>query len=186
MTPAADTRSQIMDAFGEQLAAAGYPGISLVGVARTVGIQKPSIYHHFPGGKEELYAAVALRFIEQLHDRLVTALAAEGPTEQKLQSLAVAAAEHSTRTISFEQRIYDALDHVSDETRNTVSQKYVRDILDPVVALFTHAVDAGEVTGDPWFLMNAFLHLARATDLVNAPNGATRVVALFLEGARRR
>ena len=50
MTAAADTRTQIMDAFGDQLAATGYPGISLVGVARTVGIRKPSIYHHFPGG----------------------------------------------------------------------------------------------------------------------------------------
>ncbi|WP_416903405.1 TetR/AcrR family transcriptional regulator [Micromonospora echinospora] len=186
MTPVPDTRSQIMNAFGEQLAAAGYPGISLVGVARSVGIQKPSIYHHFPGGKEELYAAVALRFIEQLHDRLVTALAAEGPTDHKLRVLAVVAAEHSTRAISFEQRIYDALDHVSDETRGTVSQTYVRDILDPVVALFAHAVEVGEVVGEPWFLMNAFLHLARATDLVNTPDGAAQVVALFLDGARPR
>lgn len=186
MTPAADTRSQILDAFGEQLAASGYPGISLVGVARTVGIQKPSIYHHFPGGKEELYAAVALRFIQVLHDRINTALAIEGSTEERLRALAVASAEHSTRAISFEQRIYDTLDHVSEETRTTVSASYVSGILDPVVVLFVGAVEAGDVKGDPSFLMNSFLHLARAADLMSTPDGPSRIVELFLNGARAR
>ncbi|MFG1778488.1 TetR/AcrR family transcriptional regulator [Micromonospora sp. NPDC049051] len=185
MSPTADTRARIMDAFGEQLAATGYPGISLLGVARTVGIQKPSIYHHFPGGKEELYAAVAVRFVEQLHSRMTAALSMEGPTEDRLRALAVVSAEHSTHTISFEQRIYDALDHVSEETRTDVSRRYVRGVLDPVVALFARAVEAGDVSGDPWFLTNAFLHLARATD-TKTPDGAAQVVALFLNGARPR
>ncbi|WP_307970450.1 TetR/AcrR family transcriptional regulator [Salinispora arenicola] len=162
MTPSADTRSQIMAAFGEQLATLGYQGVSLVGVARTVGIQKPSIYHHFPGGKEEIFSAVALRFIEQLGDRMTAAIAIEGSTEEKLRALAVASAEHSPSAISFEQRIYDALNLVSEQTRNDVSQKYVSGLLDPVVALFAKAVETGDIAGDPWFLMNAFLHLARA------------------------
>ncbi|WP_433391214.1 TetR/AcrR family transcriptional regulator [Micromonospora sp. KLBMP9576] len=185
MSPTADTRARIMEAFGEQLAATGYPGISLLGVARTAGIQKPSIYHHFPGGKEELYAAVAVRFVEHLHGRIAAALATEGPTEEKLRALAVVSAEHSTHTISFEQRIYDALDHVSEETRTDVSQRYVRGVLDPVTALFARSVEAGELSGDPWFLTNAFLHLARATAMTT-PDGAARVVTLFLTGALPR
>ncbi|MET7875431.1 TetR/AcrR family transcriptional regulator [Micromonospora profundi] len=184
MTATADTRSQILDAFSQQLAAVGYQGVSLVAVARTVGIQKPSIYHHFPGGKEDLYAAVALRFVEDLRARLAAALTTEGTLEEKLRTLAVVSAEHSPRAISFEQRVYDALDLVSEETRTDVSQRYVSGVLNPVAELFRAAVEAGDVTGDPWFLMNAFLHLVRATDLAQEPDGSAQLVALFLDGAR--
>lgn len=186
MTAAADTRTQIMDAFGDQLAATGYPGISLVGVARTVGIRKPSIYHHFPGGKEDLYAAVAVRYIDTLRDRIGRALERGGTLEERLVELAAAGVEHGGATISFEQRVYDALDHVGAETRERVSGLYVTEVLDPVVALFADAVDAGTLSGDPRFLMNAFLHLVRAGDPASAPDDVRRIVALFLDGARPR
>lgn len=182
MSTDTDTRAQIMDAFGEQFSATGYPGISLLGVARTVGIRKPSIYHHFPGGKEDLYAAVAVRFIETTHERITEALA-EGETfEDRLKALVRVSVEHTGATVSFEQRVYDALDLVSDETRERVSGLYVGQVLDPVVTLFTEAVEDGHVEGDPHFLTNAFLHLARGASLENA--GAT--VDLFLNGARAR
>ena len=107
MITGTDTREQIMDAFSEQLSVTGYPGISLVGVARTVGIRKPSIYHHFPGGKEELHTAVAIRFIDTSHTRIAGALAGGATFEEQLTALVRVTAEHAGTTISFEQRIYD-------------------------------------------------------------------------------
>ena len=184
MTPTLDTRAQIMDAFAAQLAEAGYPGISLVGVARTVGIQKPSMYHHFPGGKEEIFTAVALRFIEALGGRVQDAVAVEGALPERLVALAVAAADHGASAVSFEQRVYDSLDHVTEATRTLVMQRYADGVLAPVVGLFEQAVAAGEVHGEPGFLMNAFLHLARGTDHARAADDAPRIVALFLDGAR--
>lgn len=186
MTMASDTRSEIMDAFADQLAAGGYQGISLVGVARTVGIQKPSIYHHFPGGKDELYTAVALRFIAQLHQRIDFALSSAGELEDTLVALGKAVADEAKQSISFEQRIYDALEHVSKETKAEVSAQYVNDVLNPVVRLFSTAVENGNIVGDPWFLMNAFLHLARSADSGGELTNAAPIVALFLDGARPR
>ncbi|MGI5270431.1 TetR/AcrR family transcriptional regulator [Nonomuraea sp. CA-218870] len=185
MSPAPDTRTQIMDAFARQLATSGYLGASLIDVGRAVAIRRPSIYHHFPDGKEEVYAAVAMRFIEEAHERIATAIATEGTLSDKLAALVAASAGHA-HPVSFEQRVYEALDHVSDETRAAVSGQYVARLLDPVVGLFADAVAAGEVTGDPGFLMNAFLHLARATDLMETPDRASRIVELFLNGARAR
>ncbi|GAA0943983.1 hypothetical protein GCM10009550_16420 [Actinocorallia libanotica] len=172
-----------MDAFSDQLSAVGYPGISLVGVARTAGIQKPSIYHHFPGGKEDLYTAVAIRFIDTSHARITDALATATTFEERLTALVRAAAEHAGTSISFEQRIYDALDLVSPATKERISHLYVEALLTPVVGLFTEAVQEGRVTGDPEFLMNAFLHLARAADLTS-DDKAEQIVELFLNGAR--
>ena len=188
-TPTTDptgTRSEIMDAFAAQLASGGYTGISLVGVARSVGIRKPSIYHHFPGGKEELYQAVALRFTARLGDRIDAALNAAGGFERQLGELVAAVVDPDARSISFEQRVYDTLEQVSEEARSTVSDHYVRAVLDPVVALFTRAVGAGEVAGEPWFLTNAFLHLARSVDHSGGDEAAVAVVRLFLDGARPR
>ncbi|MEV6693544.1 TetR/AcrR family transcriptional regulator [Micromonospora sp. NPDC051196] len=184
MSPSADTRAQIMDAFAEQLAATGYQGISLAAVGRTVGIQKPSIYHHFPGGKEDLYIAVAERYIRDVGGRLSAALADHRDFEQRLRTLAAVVAEQKGESITFEQRIYDALPLVSDETREHVSASYVALLLDPVTGFFTEARDEGVVAGEPAFLMNAFLHLARAADLTD-DTGPARIVALFLDGARR-
>ncbi|MEV8515247.1 TetR/AcrR family transcriptional regulator [Dactylosporangium sp. NPDC051484] len=186
MNSAPDTRTQIMDSFAEQLSTSGYLGASLLDVGRTVAIRRPSIYHHFPGGKEELYVAVATRFIEEAHDRIITAIATQGALSDKLTALVVALADRASHTVSFEHRVYEALDHVSDETKAAVSGKYVAGLLNPVVDLFTTAVEAGEVTGDPGFLMNTFLHLARATDLMDTPDGASRIVELFMNGARAR
>lgn len=186
MTTARTTRLEIMDAFADQLAADGYQGISLIGVARTVGIQKPSIYHHFPGGKEELYAAVARRFITQLHERISKALSVSGGLEDILVELGNAVADETQRSITVEQRVYDALEHVSDVTKTEVSTQYVNDILNPVVEVFSRAATDGEIVGDPWFLMNAFLQLARSTDSGGVANPMGPVVTLFLDGARPR
>lgn len=186
MTATADTRAQIMDAFGEQLATVGYPGISLLQVARTVGIQKPSIYHHFPGGKEELYTAVALRFIEDYRRRVAEALAVDGGVPERLRALALVSASHASSAITFEQRVYDALDLVAEGTREEVSQQYVAGLLDPVVAFFADAVRTGDVVGEPWLLANGFLHLARALDMVSGAEAVDQVVTLFLDGARPR
>ncbi|MBL6276642.1 TetR/AcrR family transcriptional regulator [Micromonospora fiedleri] len=185
MSPHTDTRAQIMDAFAEQLAATGYQGISLAQVGRTVGIQKPSIYHHFPGGKEDLYIAVAERYIRDVGGRLAAALVDHRDVEERLGTLAAVVAGQKGESITFEQRIYDALHLVSDETRDHVRACYVNLVLDPVTAFFTSARDQGVVAGEPAFLMNAFLHLARAADLTD-DTGPTRIVALFLDGARPR
>jgi hypothetical protein len=49
-----------------------------------------------------------------------------------------------------------------------------------VVAVFSAAVDAGDLVGDPQFLANAFLHLVRAMDMTPASDGVSRLVELCL------
>lgn len=57
---------------------------------------------------------------------------------------------------------------------------YGAKILNPVIAFFADAVDAGEVHGDASFLAMSFLDLTRGTSDVE------RAVSLFLDGARAR
>ena len=157
-----DTRERLLDGFEGQLLDSGYLGISTARLAAEVGIRRPSLYHHFPAGKEQLFSEVALRMIATDAQRVSGALAAPGGLRARLVALAMLHATDPRRS-ALEQRIYDATRHVSDETRTLVSTRYVEDLLAPVSALRRAAVDAGELRDlDPDFLMNAFFGMASA------------------------
>lgn len=175
-----DTRTSLLDAFADALAKVGYPGISMSEVAAGAGIRKPSLYHHFPAGKESVYAEVAARYTADLGERIDGALRSGTGLAQRLARIAEVSSSHTPAAVSFEQRIYDALDHVSDEIRTQVNEAYVAKVLTPVVTLFDEAVQAGEVRGDPGFLAMAFL------DLTSGSHDTAAAVTLFLDGARPR
>ncbi|MFP4151378.1 MAG: TetR/AcrR family transcriptional regulator [Alkalispirochaeta sp.] len=59
-------RDRILDAAEELFRERGLHGVSLIDVAFAVGIRKPSLYHHFPAGKEELFLAVQDRMFRRL------------------------------------------------------------------------------------------------------------------------
>ena len=92
MTPDPGTRDLILDAFARQLATVGYAGISLAGVAATAGIQKASMYHHFSGGKEQMYTEVALRYSDQLGARVSAAVSAPDQPKYAAERTSVPAA----------------------------------------------------------------------------------------------
>ena len=48
----------LMSRLADVIRANGFEGTSMSGLARTAGLEKASLYHHFPGGKEEIVQAV--------------------------------------------------------------------------------------------------------------------------------
>lgn len=187
-TPARDTRGTIKQVFSRHLGRLGYDGLSLEAVAKEVGIRKPSIYHHFPGGKETLYAEVTRDHIDEQAARLTAALEREGDLEDRLVHLAVAVADPSGSTTSFGQRVFDALGSVDADTRTALSEEYVARLLKPVEDLFAEEIGRGQLVGADAGLMSlAFLHLARAVDMAGDVEDAARALTrLFLDGARPR
>jgi AcrR family transcriptional regulator len=196
------TKERILDGFAEQLLEAGYRGISLQAITDAVGIKRPSMYHHFPGGKEEIYAEVAQRMIDADAALVAAALAENETLEDKLTALALVHSDDPRKT-ALDQRIFDATRYVSDETRTVVSTRYVAGLLTPVRKLMADHIASGDLRDeDPGLLMEAFFGMASAVpalpDDVGMPpekrggkrpaaiEMARRVVALFLEGASAR
>lgn len=58
-----DTRTQILDTAEEFIRRGGYNDCSFREIASAVGIKSASVHHHFPA-KQDLAAAVALRYAE--------------------------------------------------------------------------------------------------------------------------
>jgi AcrR family transcriptional regulator len=196
-----NTRNKILDGFADQLLEWGYRGVSLRHVTDAVGIQRPSLYHHFPKGKEQLYTEVALRMIEADVSRLQEALATPGGLRDILRALALLHTD-DPRKVALDQRIYDATRYVSDKTRTAVSTRYVEGLLQPVETLMAEAVASGELRDiDPGLLTSTFFGMTNAVqgipeDVGMPPNEretsrlsdeqvATQAVDLFLNGANK-
>ncbi|MCP3998577.1 MAG: TetR/AcrR family transcriptional regulator [bacterium] len=194
-----NTRERILDGFAEQLLDVGYRGISLQAITDAVGIKRPSMYHHFPGGKEEIYTEVAQRMIDADAALVADALSGNETLENRLVALAMVHTD-DPRKAAFDQRLFDATRYVSDETRTVVSTNYVNGLLAPVRSMMADAIAAGDLRDeDPELLMQTFFAMTTAVqdlpeDVGMPPDKrggkrpatielAKRVVALFLEGA---
>ena len=155
-----DTRTRLLDGFEAQLLDEGYLGVSTAELAQQAGIQRPSLYHHFPDGKQQLFTEVAMRMIEADAARVTDALASSDELRSRLVELAMIHAD-DPRKATLWQRIYDGTRYVDDETRTLVSTRYVEDLLRPATALMRTAVEDRELRDlDPDFLMNAFFGMA--------------------------
>ncbi|MGH8893598.1 MAG: TetR/AcrR family transcriptional regulator, partial [Actinomycetes bacterium] len=68
-----ERREQLLDIGRSLFAAKGFDATSVEEIAQRAGVSKPVVYEHF-GGKEGLYAVVVDREMEQLLDRITSAL----------------------------------------------------------------------------------------------------------------
>ena len=199
--PGRNTRAVILDAFAEELREGGYPGASLDTVAKRAGIRKASLYHHFSGGKEDIFRATALRYIEQQSAYVASAIGQTTVLEDQLVRLATVCVDSPESSAQLGRQVYDATRHTSDEVRTEVSTAYVEGLIVPVVRTMEHAVSEGALVGDPSFLAWSFLGLASAMapipDDVAMPTEhrgprpevdrtVRSLVALFLDGSRPR
>lgn len=75
---AGDTRNRMIEATVSALQQHGVAGMSFTDVLRDSGAARGAIYHHFPGGKQQLVAEAAGSNARQVHERLA-ALSAGSP-----------------------------------------------------------------------------------------------------------
>ena len=65
----------------------GFDGVSMADVAQATGIGKSSLYHHFPGGKDEMAAAVMEAVGSWVAENLVAPLAATGSRAARVDAM---------------------------------------------------------------------------------------------------
>jgi AcrR family transcriptional regulator len=73
-----ERREQLLDVGRALFAQKGFEATSIEEIASRAGVSKPVVYEHF-GGKEGLYAVVVDREMNDLLDRLTSALSAGNP-----------------------------------------------------------------------------------------------------------
>jgi len=83
---ASDSRENMIRATVDLLRERGYEGISLGDVLARSGAPRGSIYHHFPGGKQELVVEALRRYAAGIRRRL-TAVAEMGSAVDTVRAL---------------------------------------------------------------------------------------------------
>jgi len=77
-----EARERVLQAAERLFAERGYAAVTLRDIAAAVGIRHASLYHHAPGGKEELFIEVTERSLERHRHGLTSALAHAEPNIQ--------------------------------------------------------------------------------------------------------
>lgn len=75
----------LMRALTDVFRAQGYEGASLSRIAEATGLEKASLYHRFPGGKEDMVAAVVNHVNQWFQDHVFTPLERSGKPAQKVR-----------------------------------------------------------------------------------------------------
>ena len=65
----------------------GYDGATLSKISEATGLGKASLYHHFPGGKDDMVASVLCYSDSWLQKHVLSLLAAAGNPEERLQKM---------------------------------------------------------------------------------------------------
>ncbi len=75
-------------AFTDVFRTHGYEGASLSQIATATGLEKASLYHRFPGGKEDMVAAVVNHMNRWFQEHVFTPLEGPGKPAQKIRLIA--------------------------------------------------------------------------------------------------
>ena len=65
----------------------GYDGATLSKISEATGLGKASLYHHFPGGKDEMVESVLCYSATWLQENVLSHLTAAGSPEARLQKM---------------------------------------------------------------------------------------------------
>lgn len=86
MPAASQSRDELLASLLDLFRRNGYDGTSIADIGAATGLGKSSLYHHFPGGKEEMALAV-LAYLDRLLTPAIEAAHAPGPPAERLAAL---------------------------------------------------------------------------------------------------
>lgn len=79
---------ELLDQITEVFRRFGYEGASLTRLSEATGLQRASLYHRFPGGKEEMARAVLQRVGRFMREHVLEPLTGPGSPEERLHRVA--------------------------------------------------------------------------------------------------
>lgn len=88
MPPASIPRAEMLDRLLTVFRRHGYEGASLSRISEGTGLGRSSLYHHFPGGKDDMVAAILTHTEAESRERIVGPLLGPGTPRERVERLA--------------------------------------------------------------------------------------------------
>ncbi|MFW5684023.1 MAG: TetR/AcrR family transcriptional regulator [Spirochaetota bacterium] len=125
--------------------ARGYAAVTLRDIAAAVGIKHTSLYHHVPGGKEELFVEVVERSLAR-HRRGIREVLERAPAGLRARLHAISDWFLSQSPMDLVRMTQSDIPSLSDEAGVRLAQLTHQSILIPVEQVLAAAYERGEST----------------------------------------
>jgi AcrR family transcriptional regulator len=152
-----DTKKRVIEEAKRLYLTGGYNHLSMDKISEILGLKRPTLYYHFPGGKEQLLVETIKAFVSELITVWSEAIAAGSNTRTRLRNILDRVDEYSLpeskRTFLVE------LWQLGDEVRNTVKQSY-QQLFNLLSGVFEEGIQKGELRPiEPELAIQSFLCL---------------------------
>ncbi len=139
-----EARERVLDAAERLFAEKGYASVTLRDIAAAVGIRHASLYHHAPGGKEELFVEVAGRNFARHREGLGAAIAGAAP-DVRARLRAAADWLLSQPPMDLVRMVYSDMPSIDPAHAARLSRVAYDSLLAPIEAVLIEAREGGEI-----------------------------------------
>ncbi len=139
-----EARERVLDAAERLFAEKGYASVTLRDIAAAVGIRHASLYHHAPGGKEELFVEVAGRNFARHREGLGAAIAGAAP-DVRARLRAAADWLLSQPPMDLVRMVYSDMPSIDPAHAARLSRVAYDSLLAPIEAVLIEAREEGEI-----------------------------------------
>jgi len=138
------SRTRLLDAAERLFHERGYNAVSMADIAEATGIRKASLYHHVPGGKEELFVEVAVRTFERHKEGMAKALAqAELRLEAQLRAASRWMIDHAP--LGLLAMLQNDMPALAVEHATGLERQLMTSLWQPLMSVFEAARERGEI-----------------------------------------
>lgn len=188
-----DAKQRVLDVAEELFMQRGYAAITLRDIAEALEIRQASLYYHFPGGKEQLFMAVATRAFER-HQAGMEAAIDQAEPQLPAQLHAVADWFASQPPMHLMSMMHTDLPALSPEQAEQLEQIVYQALFTPLLRIFLAAQQRGEIRSvNPGLLAGCVLALLDSLNFAqqrrNAPPRKVMVdeiIRILLDGIHFR
>lgn len=140
-----ETRSSILETAKTLLRRFGEDKLTIVDIARSLGMSHANIYRYFKN-KTEILDAIIEEWLEKIEDLLKEISLKPGAASERLETLVVELYKRKRRKLQEDEQVYESFRRVIQQRPNVVAQ-YRKLRLGTIVQFIREGIEAGEFEG---------------------------------------
>lgn len=194
-TETSQSYERLLDAAEALFMEKGYKGVTLREIAKALDIKQASLYHHVPGGKEDLYVEVVERSFNRHQNGLQDAINKADQDDIEARLRAAARWILSQEPVDFSRMIHSDMSALkSGSKRARLMEMGYKALLVPLEEIFIEAYRRGDIRmKHPSLLSGGMLALISAVQFSPIDNPieeqqemADHLIDVFINGLRKQ
>ncbi|MHA2504534.1 MAG: TetR/AcrR family transcriptional regulator [Candidatus Kariarchaeaceae archaeon] len=158
-----ESKLRILDVAAQQFMNRGYEIVTLKELAEILEIKAPSLYYHFPGGKEAIYVEVVERTLDHLHTDLMIIIS----TTPDLRECMISIGKWAEKNMIMSPVVMNRIDmpQLSLDNQRKLAMSSANKLFSPIREMFYDAQKRGILRDiDPEVVSGMFLAMLEAMD----------------------